>query len=76
MSNLSSHACRGAFAGLAAAAMLLLAHAACAANARVSGTASTIAAPSRQTGLPVRRCDPPPCPRRAVTAVPKQGARP
>ncbi len=77
MSKLSFHACRGAFAGLAAAAMVLLAHAACAANARVSGTGSTIAAASRHIGSLARRCDPPPCPRRAVTVLPKgQGARP
>ncbi len=78
MFNLSSHTCRGAIAGLAAAAMLLLAHAAYAASAHVpaAGNATT-ATNSRHTGSLARRCDPPPCPRRAVTVLPKgQGARP
>jgi hypothetical protein len=78
MFNRSSHACRGVLAGFAAAAMLLLAHAACAASARVSVTGGTTSATSnRHTGSLARRCEPPPCPRRAVTVSPKgQAAQP
>jgi hypothetical protein len=78
MFNRSSHAWRGAFAGFLAVATLLLAHAACAASAHVSSTGGTTRATNnRHTGLLARRCEPPPCPRRAVTVVPKgQGVRP
>jgi len=78
MFNSPSHACCGVLAGLAAAAMLLLAHAAYAASAHVpaAGNATT-PTNSRHTGPLERRCDPPPYPRRAVTVAPRgQGARP
>ncbi len=77
MFSLSSRACRNVLAGSAAAAVLLLAHAACTAGAHVSGNGSTVMVPnSRHTGAPGRRCDPPPCPRRAVTVSPKGPAQP